>query len=448
MEGTELQSILVSDTLFDMKYIIYQAITRLWGKGRLADWDDASLAYLRSLGVDYVWFTGIPRHATGKDFVKGNPGSPYSISDWMDVNHYFSENPAERMNDFNALVERTHKAGLKMMIDFIPNHVAKDYQGKLRQLGWHDGDWTDTIKNDWSYPGMHDDMLEILRFWASKGVDGFRCDMVELVPSDKLGRLFSAIRSEFPDLLLVAEVYGKENYRRYMDEAGFDLLYDKSGLYDTLFSICKHHTTARAITWNWQWLGPLQPRMLNLLENHDELRLASSSFLGAPEKAYAALAVSLLFNDASYMLYFGQEVGENARESDNGRTSIFNWSCPSGVGHLYCDIHLGIGLDEREKSVLQRYRDWIAYARQPIFSSGKCWDLCYCNGDSEGFDPDRHFAFMRYDDNDWRVVACNFSDEAARMKIAIPPELAGVCRRDSLEAEIPAWDAVILSDHD
>ena len=101
------------------KRIIYQTLPRLWGGGKLRDWDAESLAYLRSLGVDYVWYTGVPRHATGKDFVKGNPGSPYAISDWRDVNPYLADDPARRLQEFDALVARTHAAGLKLIIDYI-----------------------------------------------------------------------------------------------------------------------------------------------------------------------------------------------------------------------------------------------------------------------------------------------------------------------------------------
>ena len=88
------------------KRIIYQTLPRLWGGGKLRDWDAESLAYLRSLGVDYVWYTGIPRHATGKDFVKGNPGSPYAITDWRDVNPYLADDPARRLQEFDALVDK------------------------------------------------------------------------------------------------------------------------------------------------------------------------------------------------------------------------------------------------------------------------------------------------------------------------------------------------------
>ena len=114
-----------------MKKIIYQMLPRLWGNGTMSCCDKETLEYLRSLGVDYVWYTGIPRHATGKPFVKGDPGSPYAISDWMDVNPYLACDPAERMAEFSSLVGRTHAAGLKLLVDYVPNHVASDYECRI-----------------------------------------------------------------------------------------------------------------------------------------------------------------------------------------------------------------------------------------------------------------------------------------------------------------------------
>ena len=411
-----------------MKMIIYQALARLWGDSRLSSWDVPTLQYIRSLGADCLWLTGIPRHASGKPFVKGNPGCPYSITDWMDVNPYLADNPERRMEEFSALVERVHGEGLKLIIDCIPNHVARDYEGKIVHFDYCDADWTDTLKNDWSAPQTFDAMLEILRFWIGKGVDGFRCDMVELVPPDCLAHLISEVKRNSPRTLFIAEAYGRDNYRRFIEDVGFDLLYDKSGLYDSLRAICAGTQSARAISWNWQFLSDMQPRMLNFLENHDEQRLASPFFLGDARRAYAALAVSLLFNDASFMLYFGQEAGEAASESDNGRTSIFDITRPATIGRLCAEIHGTGSLLPQEAAVLARYRQLLGYAKIPAFSQGKCWDLCYCNYTSAGFDADRHFAFVRYDEDEAWLVFCNFSDVPLKgLQLVIPPELASVC---------------------
>lgn len=427
-----------------MKRIIYQALTRLWGNGKFSAWDEKTLSYLKSKGVDYLWLTGIPRHASGKDFVKGDPGCPYSITDWMDVNPYLADEPQFRMQEFEALVSRIHDAGLKLIVDYIPNHVARDYEGPIPHYDYCDGDWTDTYKNNWSDPATYSAMLDVLRFWAAKGVDGFRCDMVELVPMDPQKALIEAVKADYPQMLFVAEAYNKGNYRPFLDYVGYDLLYDKSGMYDIMRQVYCNDYTARAITWNWQWLSELQSQALNFLENHDEQRITCSDYLGSERTGFAALAASLLFNDSSFMLYFGQEVGESAPESDNGRTSIFNWTKPEALNSLYKYVAEDKPLASRELKFLNKYSAMLAYAKIPTFSSGKCWDLCYCNESTEGFNPDKHFAFLRYDDSAVWLVLCNFSDQSAQMRINIPEELREICGRSSKSVTVGPDDAYVV----
>ena len=416
------------------KHIIYQVLPRLWGDGTFASWNEASFDYLHSLDVDIIWYTGIPRHASGKDFVKGNPGSPYAITDWYDVNPYLAVNSGRRMEEFRSLVARTHEAGFRCIIDFIPNHVACDYKGALAVHDWCDGDWTDTRKLDWSNPATAEEFVKILRFWAALGVDGFRCDMVELVPPEALKKVIAAVRTDYPGLIFVAEVYNTSNYPGYLD--CFDLLYDKSGSYDILRGIIAGTRSARELTWNWQSLGGMQGGMLNFLENHDEQRIASPWFAGSPEKAWAALAHAALFNNASLMVYSGQEVGEDASEGHEGRTSIFEWCKPAALGHLWNYIRTGKGLSAAERHLLGRYRKLCALASSPVFRSGGTWDLCYCQG--PGFDTDKLFAFVRYNGRSAYAVLCNFSSEAVTVSLELPSELLSVSGIKSNKTTIKA----------
>ena len=106
---------------------VYQVLPRLWKGGRLQDFDAESLAYVRSLGVTHIWYTGLIRHSADTAFTKGHPGSPYAISDYYDINPYLADNESERMLEFESLIKRTHQAGLKVVLDFVPNHVGRDY---------------------------------------------------------------------------------------------------------------------------------------------------------------------------------------------------------------------------------------------------------------------------------------------------------------------------------
>ena len=435
------------------KNLIYQMLPRLWGEGKLSSVDDATLSYLEGLGITHLWCTGIIRHSTGKPFVKGDAGSPYAISDYYDVNPYLADAPSRRMSEFRSLVSRTHAHGLKLIIDFVPNHVGCDYSDKhggIPLCGWHDYDWTDTVKIDYSAEGTWEAMYRIVRFWAAKGVDGFRCDMVELVPSEFLKWLIAKIKEEFPKVIFIAEVYQKEKYRKYIDEVCFDYLYDKSGLYDVLRAVTAGHGSAKAITWNWQFLQDLQPRMLNFLENHDEQRIASPWFTGRADY-YAALCASLMLNTAPFMLYFGQETGVDASEGHEGRTSIFNFARPESLRRLWGHVHGEGSLKPEEQDVLARYRAAMQLASGPAVGEGLTFDLCYCQSEQNGFDPDRHFAFLRHSGNETLLFCCNFSDREARMPLSVPyhaAEYFGLMtnpRPEGVSVSVAPFDYTVIS---
>lgn len=423
--------------------LIYQVLPRCWGKGGFSDWDKPAFDYLKALGITCIWYTGIIRHSTGKPYVKGNPGSPYSISDYRDVNPYLAASEATRMREFRSLVRRTHAAGMKVLIDLVPNHVSPDCRD-VPTLDRCDYDWTDTRKIDYSRREAWDAMLDIALFWAEKGIDGFRCDMVEMVPSEFMAFLIAGVKKKYPSFLFVAEVYDRNNYRRYIDGVGFDLLYDKSGWYDSVRAIMCSGASARALTWNWQFLQDMQPRMLNFLENHDEQRLASHFFASDARKGYAALAAGALFNGASFMLYSGQELGESAPEGHEGRTSIFNTAHPGSLVRLCSDISGLSGLRKKELAVLERYRSILSHCAEPVFREGKTYDLCWCN--EERINPDRHFAFLRYREGEASLVFCNFSDSPAKADLILPEDLRaqipGCPSHASVRAR--AWDAAII----
>ena len=168
-----------------MKPVIYQVFTRLFGNrnttnkewgtqeengsGKLNDFDDATLKRLKRLGVTHVWFTGVIRHASQTDYtrygipvqnpdvVKGIAGSPYAITDYYDIDPDLAEDVENRMGEWQALINRTHKAGLKVVMDFVPNHVARQYHSIckpewVKDLGEDDRtDWHFSINNNFYY---------------------------------------------------------------------------------------------------------------------------------------------------------------------------------------------------------------------------------------------------------------------------------------------------------
>ncbi len=490
-----------------MKQIIYQMLPRLWGEGKFSSVDSETLGYVRGLGADYIWYTGLIRHATGRPsdgseadkVVKGDAGSPYAITDYYDVNPYLADDPEKRMEEFEAMLGRTREAGLKAIVDFVPNHVAREYSGRLtppgqKRLGEDDDtsvhwspdndfyyypgeglvlpvpadgyrefpakasgncfspapgkdDWYETVRLNYCdfHTATWDKMFGIVRFWARKGVAGFRCDMVEMVPPEFFKWLIARIKAEFPDIVFIAEVYQREKYRFYAEEVGFDLLYDKCGLYDILRSCTETGRGASAITGNWQSLGGLQDRMLDFLENHDEQRIASDFFAGSAEGGYAALAVSLLFNGASFMLYAGQEIGERGMDAEgfsglDGRTSIFDFCKVASLQRLYKQLHGKESLKPSELKVLSIYRSLLCTAGLGAFRTGKTYDLCFAQGN--GFSKDSHFAFLRGDGLELWLSASNFQDSSCRMAVTVPAEALSFFGRSgtsmAFELEVPA----------
>ena len=550
------------------KPIIYQMLPRLWGNsherpvrngslkengtGKFSDIDAETLEYLKWLGCSHVWYTGIIRHSTKEStegcmpshpqFVKGNAGSPYAICDYYDVNPYLADNAADRMNEFKDLINRTHEAGLKVIIDFVPNHVSRDY-GRINPtpghpvLGAEDdktthwkpendffyyvghaltlptdvpegmepyheypamatgnncytpspgiNDWYETVKINYgdTYGVTWEKMYDIIEFWASQGVDGFRCDMVELVPPEFFKWLISRIKEKYSELIFIAEVYKKDLYEKYIREIGFDFLYDKSGLYDTLRSITEKNVndngmpvelwqSTNGITRNWQFLSNLQPYMLNFLENHDEQRFASDYYGRSAANTFAPLYVSLFMNTAPFMIYFGEEVGEAGMDEEgfsgkDGRTTIFDWWSISSIRRLREAIRSGAykssdkgkliesGMLEEEAEIFCRFSSAIRYAASDTaVRKGTTYDLCYCNISSDGFDKDRHFMFLRDHEDHTILFVANFSQTPASIKAVIPEhafEWMGIPITEDLypgkviDVEVPPMDGAAIT---
>ncbi|OXB06732.1 alpha-amylase family glycosyl hydrolase [Flavobacterium pectinovorum] len=160
------------------KIVVYQVFTRLFGNknttnkpwgtieengvGKFNDFTDKALHEIKDLGVTYIWYTGVPHHALVRDYtaygisnddpevVKGRAGSPYAVKDYYNVNPDLAVNPANRLQEFEALIDRTHKAGLKVIIDIVPNHIARKYEGKKNPEGVKDFGADDNINVEYS----------------------------------------------------------------------------------------------------------------------------------------------------------------------------------------------------------------------------------------------------------------------------------------------------------
>lgn len=499
------------------KIVIYQVLPRLFGNtnkncipnssyeingsGKLESFTKEVLKNISSLGCTHIWYTGVIEHATKCSFpifsiyanhpsiVKGIAGSPYSIIDYYDISPTLSIDIPERINEFKALVSRSHECNLKVIIDFIPNHLSREYHSDAKPKGIEDfgerdlknypfhpmnnfyylensvfvspaedsslnkfieapakatgndcfvhnpslNDWFETVKLNYGvdYTDGHKEyfypipetwikMEDVLIYWLKTGVDGFRCDMAGMVPVEFWSWVTKRIRKQFPDTLFIGEIYDPGRYCEYFDKGGFDYLYDKVGLYDTLKAVIRQETGAGSISRCWQLLGESEDRMVNFLENHDEQRIASDFFAGDPLKAIPALVVSLMLNRSAFMIYFGQELGERGMDAEgysevDGRSSIFDfWSVRTVREWLTGESNPGIR---------EIYKKLLNIAIQEVsINRGEKYDLQFVNPASSYYNPDHLFSFIRSCEDSFVLAVVNFSNKYYKAAVKIPSE--------------------------
>ena len=503
------------------KFVIYQVLPRTFvnynttrkyrgsieenGCGKLNAFTPKALKAIRELGVTHVWYTGIIEHATQTDYseygirkdhpavVKGRAGSPYAIKDYYDVDPDLAVDVNNRMKEFEALVSRTHRAHLKVIIDFVPNHVAREYYSDARpkgvvDLGEHDhsewafsplnnfyyipgekfqpsfdigdyeefpakatgndqfhahpskDDWYETVKLNYGvfYQGGGErqfdpipdtwlKMRDILLFWAAKGVDGFRCDMAEMVPVEFWHWVIPQVREAYPECIFIAEVYNPNEYRNYLHYGQFDYLYDKVGMYDKLRNITSRSHAAADITQQWQAIDDIKDNMLNFLENHDEQRIASGFFCGRGICAEPAMIVAATLTRCPVMIYAGQELGETGMDMEgfsgvDGRTTIFDyWGVSSLQAWTNNGKFDGVGLNDEQRELQDFYRRLLHITlEEKAITQGDMYDLEYAQTDN--FNRHQHYAYIRKYENEVLLFAVNFSDRDADLQINIPRE--------------------------
>ena len=496
------------------KVLIYQVFTRLYsnrnttckedgtiaenGCGKFLDFTPTLLNRIVSLGVTHVWYTGVIRHASQTIYseygiprqhpavVKGRAGSPYAITDYYDVDPDLAVSVNRRMAEFEEMVARTHAAGLKVIIDFVPNHVARQYHSICKPKGVKDlgetdnteygfdsqnnfyycpgqqfapyfdlyhgeaepyieepakatgndhfdnapgqNDWYETVKLNYGVdyyagrvghfypmPDTWQKMTDILLFWAAKGIDGFRCDMAEMVPAEFWAYATKTVKKQYPDIVFIGEVYNPNEYRHYL-ASGFDWLYDKVGMYDTMRAIVCGQQSTQAISWAWQQTDDIRDHMLYFLENHDEQRIASDFFAADARKGIPALVASLLMQQNPFMLYGGQEYGERGMDHEgfsgiDGRTTIFDYWSLDTIRRA-----TERQLTDDEKSLYHSYKKILQIARrESAIASGVFFDLMYVNQHLH-----RQYVFLRRAGSDLLLIAANFDGDEANISVKIP----------------------------
>ncbi|MVM35404.1 alpha-amylase [Spirosoma sp. HMF4905] len=517
------------------KLVIYQIFTRLFGNqktanktwgsrdengvGKFNDITDKALQELKKFGISHVWYTGVIEHALMTDYsangipkdnplvVKGRAGSPYAIKDYYDVNPDLAVDVKNRMREFESLLKRSHANGLKVIIDFVPNHLARQYHSNAKPSGIEDmgqtddktkafdsqnnfyylpkesfqvpdgvsipdglstgsyaenpakatgndvfkakpsiDDWYETIKLNYGVdyqnnrqthfapiPSTWFKMRDILLFWAQKGVDGFRCDMAEMVPVEFWGWAIPQVKAFRSSLVFIAEIYNPKEYKNYIQTGKFDYLYDKVGLYDALRRLMedKDKATTEDITKVWQTeSGDISDHMVRFLENHDEQRITSKFFAGDPWAAVPAMTLSATLHTGPVMLYFGQELGVNPTmaegfQGDDGRTTIFDyWGIPEYQAWTNGKKFDGGKLTANQKKLRQFYQQLNQLVNtSDAIRTGGFYDLQASNTQSAGYDQQRLYSYLRYSGKQRLLIICNFDKtKPAQTTVKIPDD--------------------------
>ena len=487
--------------------------------GTFADINDKALDALKTLGITHIWLTGVIRHSsmtaypelgiksTNPLLTKGKAGSPYSIMDYYDIDPDLAVSPQNRMAEFEDVLQRIHDKGMKVIIDFIPNHLAREYKSLCKPMYVEDfgvndnknvvfakdnnfyycpdqqlvipsqhptvnelvevpwlrqaqppqfyefpakasgndvfspnpsvNDWYDAVKLNYGVDYQNDcrcfepipntwyKMLDIMIYWCEKGVDGFRVDMAEMVPVEFWRWSIDMLRENY-EPVMIAEIYQPHLYKEYI-YAGFDYLYDKVGLYNTLENIYRHGQRADSITNVWNELQGLGDVMLRFMENHDEVRLASRHFVGDAFKALPAVAMSALMNRGPFMIYNGQESGEDALgapgfSGDDGRTSIFDYAVmPKHQNWMSGGRFDGSDFSDEQKRLFGFYKKLLNFRlNSDAINKGAFYDLMWVNPWYSNFDPQYVYAFLRYHEEERLLVVINFKlDESRCCKVKI-----------------------------
>ncbi|MEJ5996042.1 alpha-amylase family protein [Pedobacter sp. Du54] len=523
------------------KIVIYQLLPRYFGNkktanipygtiaqngsGKFNDITNRALDGLKALHVNYIWYTGVLAHASLTDYsnygikpddadvVKGRAGSPYAIRDYYDVDPDLAINVDNRMIEFEALIKRTHTKGIKVLIDFVPNHVARSYYSKAKpknvvDFGSNDdktiafstqndfyyipnepfqvpeninelnsplkklmdgkftefpakatgntvfsaspsaNDWYETVKLNYGIeyrngkeiahfnpvPPVWIKMRDILTFWAKKGVDGFRCDVAEMVPVEFWEWVIPQVKIIKPELIFMAEAYNPKAYRQYLTQGKFDYLYDKVGLYDGLKRLIKNEPNADvndiSKVWKVESAG-FGDKMVRFIENHDEERVASKAFAGKAEFSFPAMVVAATLGTGPVMLYFGQEHGEPAGISEgfigddlqNGRTTIFDyWGVPNHQKWMNNGAFDGKQLSENQKSIRNFYQKLLQItAQSEAIVKGEIVEVSSVKMNT------KMYAYIRYTANQRLLIIANFDrHKAITTDLIIPKEILSI----------------------
>ncbi|MBR1706461.1 MAG: DUF3459 domain-containing protein [Bacteroidales bacterium] len=317
--------------------VVYEVNVRQYSPEHSFKGVEAQVPRLKDLGVDVLWL--MPIYPIGVEERKGTLGSYYAVKDYCDVNPEFGT-----MQDFEDLLAATHAAGMRLILDWVPNHSAADhpwltekpadfYERDSLGNALYTADWNDTRNLNYANRAVWEAQDQALRFWLEKGVDGFRCDVASRVPNDYWEWVIGGIRRDYPEVYWLAE---SENYDQADPETTFDATYawelhhllngiaqGKKGVQDLKDYIARDAENT-----------PPTAFRLSFTSNHDENSWSGTEFERMGDAASVMAVLCFTLPKSQPLIYTGQEIGLDRRlqffESDpvtdwsaNGYTAFF-----------------------------------------------------------------------------------------------------------------------------
>jgi cyclomaltodextrinase / maltogenic alpha-amylase / neopullulanase len=354
----------------------------------------ARLDDLHHLGVNILWI--MPIHPIGTKFHKGEFGSPYSISDYYAVNPDYGT-----LDDLKKLVAGAHERGMKVIMDLVANHTAwdsvmmahpefykQDANGKI--IPPVPG-WTDVAGLNYQSPALRDYMIAMLKYWITTAdVDGFRCDVAYMVPTDFWEQVRAELTKVKPDIMMLAEGSKPELLTN-----AFDLDYSWP-LLATMNNVLIHNAPASDIRKSWQESLRQFPQgslHMRITDDHDEARAVARYGING---ALAASVLMFTF-DGVPLLYNGMEVGD---ATESGDPALFD--------------KLNIFWQPKERPPLAKIYHGLIELRKnhPAFTSGQLIWL-------PNSDESKIVSFLRRDGQDEFLIVINFSNRPINISVKV-----------------------------
>jgi glycosidase len=374
--------------------IIYEIYTRAFSKEGTFAGVEQRLLELKKLGVTILWI--MPIHPVGEVHRKGSLGSPYSVQDYYGINPEFGT-----LNDFTRLVNSAHAVGLKIIIDLVANHTAWDSKLATEHPEWFTkdsagkfmppvADWSDVIDLNYDNQELRSYMIEMMKYWVRDvGIDGFRCDVSEMVPTDFWNDARAALDSIKPVFMLSEGMYAEHHLK------AFDATYGWNS-YHAMAAVFKGEKPASeldSVLIRESLAYPKGSLRMRFSSNHDENAWDMPDVIKFGKDGAKLAAVLTNMYPGIPLLYNGQEAGNNSQ----------------------------LGLFEKSEINWTKGKEWTEFYRKlfslrhnnPSLAAG---DYQYVKNNR----PDQVYTFIRTDGKNTILAAFNFSNSERTVRLELP----------------------------